>query len=136
MQRIYIDGSCLNNPGPGSYAIIQLDEFNNEKIFTNVFEHTTNNRMELVAFIHSLQLVEEKTSIFTDSTYVFMGYNNWLKKWKITNWNNGKISNIDLWQKVIHDDLVSLFWVKAHSNNYYNNKVDKIARSLLTNNFF
>ena len=65
-----------------------------------------------------------------------MGYNNWLKKWKITNWNNGKISNIDLWQKVIHDDLVSLFWVKAHSNNYYNNKVDKIARSLLTNNFF
>jgi ribonuclease HI len=130
---MYIDGSCLRNPGPGAYAIIELDELNRERVFTKKFDYTTNNRMELLAFIHSLELIEMKTHIFTDSTYVFNGYNTWLRKWRLTNWNNGKVSNVDLWKTVEYNDLVSLFWVKAHSDNYYNNKVDRIARSLLTN---
>ena len=52
--KIYTDGACIGNPGPGGWAAIIL--FNNKKkeVFGGV-KLTTNNRMELTAAIKALE---------------------------------------------------------------------------------
>ena len=54
MIKIYTDGSCLKNPGPGGWAavIIKNDE---ERIISGSEKNTTNNQMELLATIKALE---------------------------------------------------------------------------------
>ena len=48
--QIYTDGACSGNPGPGGWAAI-LSFKGSEKEISGGEEHTTNNRMELLAAI-------------------------------------------------------------------------------------
>ena len=46
--KIYTDGACSRNPGPGGWgAIVIID--GKERIESGFVEDTTNNRMELLA---------------------------------------------------------------------------------------
>ena len=76
--KIYTDGACVGNPGPGGWAAIILVENEKKELFGGE-KLTTNNRMELTAAIKGLEYCtkqEEKqpslkhVRIFTDSTYV------------------------------------------------------------------
>ena len=133
---IYTDGACIGNPGKGGWAAIIIEP-TGEREIVGYEKSTTNNRMELKAVIEALKEIEvnSQISLFSDSKYVIDGVTKWIKNWKINDWktsNKKEIKNLDLWMDL--DKLTSKFkitwnWVKAHSTNEYNNKVDRLARN-------
>ena len=118
-----------------------------EKISADIFSmtyflyggelETTNNRMELMAAISSLENLEKPTklTIITDSNYVKGGVTDWINNWKKNNWktaNKKDVKNIDLWKRL---DLarskhqVTWRWVKGHSGQEENERADALARA-------
>jgi len=141
MIKIYTDGSCIGNPGPGGWAAVILDG-KNEKIISGNKNNTTNNQMELLAAIKGLSNFNKKKSfkIFTDSNYVKDGITKWIKNWEKNNWktsNKKPVKNQELWKKL--DKLVKFHnvkweWIKGHSTNIYNNLADELARKVAEKN--
>lgn len=133
--EIFTDGSCLKNPGPGGYGVI-LKYKKYKKIISKGFYHTTNNRMELMAAIAGLEVIEKTCNITltTDSMYLKLGISKWIKLWKKNNWvssNKKPIKNKDLWNKlnkISKKHIIKWKWTKGHLNNYENNLCDKIAK--------
>jgi ribonuclease HI len=132
--KIYTDGACSGNPGPGGWAGIII--YNGmEKEMSGGEPDATNNRMELIAAIKTLEALKEPciVDLYTDSKYVKTGISEWIKSWKGKNWkgaNNKDIKNIDLWKELdsVKDrHEIKWHWVKGHSGNHYNEKVDLIA---------
>ena len=140
--KIYTDGACVGNPGPGGWAAIILLKNGKKELFGGE-KLTTNNRMELTAAIISLEyftIQEEKQPskkhirIFTDSTYVKEGITVWINSWEKNNWKTaGKknVKNVDLWKKLkelIQTSQVEWNWVKGHSEDPMNDLADKLAK--------
>ena len=133
---IYTDGSCLGNPGKGGWAAVIINDSKEDIIFGSEKE-STNNRMELTAAINALLKIKQdkKIKIYTDSKYVKDGIEKWINNWKLNNWKNSNkkdVKNKDLWTKldnIISKKEITWNWVKAHSENKYNNKVDFLARN-------
>lgn len=133
---IYTDGSCLGNPGKGGWAAVIINDSKEDIIFGSEKE-STNNRMELTAAINALLKIKQdkKIKIYTDSKYVKDGIEKWINNWKLNNWKNSNkkdVKNKDLWTKldnIISKKEITWNWVKAHSDNKYNNKVDFLARN-------
>ena len=122
MISIYTDGSCLNNPGPGGWAILGIERKKITKI-SGGEANTTNNRMELIAVIEALRYYKEynKYIIHTDSKLTI---NCAEGKWK-------RKKNLDLWEEydsVSKYKMIVYKWVKGHSGNKNNEIVDKLAR--------
>ncbi|MEY3824750.1 MAG: hypothetical protein RLZZ13_690 [Pseudomonadota bacterium] len=132
---VYTDGSCLGNPGKGGWAALIIKN-NKEEVIFGSEKNSTNNRMELTAAINALLKTEEskKIKIYTDSKYLKDGIEKWINNWKKNDWKNANkkdVKNKDLWTKLdnlISKKQISWEWVKAHSVNEYNNKVDILAR--------
>ena len=140
--KIYTDGACVGNPGPGGWAAIILVENEKKELFGGE-KLTTNNRMELTAAIKSLEYCtkqEEKhpslkhVRIFTDSTYVKEGITVWINNWEKNNWKTAdkkKVKNIDLWKRLkelVKSNQVEWNWVKGHSEDPMNDLADKLAK--------
>jgi len=134
---IYTDGACSGNPGPGGYAGI-LIYGSKEKIISGGDKLTTNNRMELMAVIKSLQALKEicEVDLYTDSAYVCNAITQgWLEDWQLKNWKNSQkkpVLNKDLWLELLEmltKHKVNFIKVKGHSDNYNNNRCDEIARN-------
>ena len=138
---IYTDGSCLGNPGKGGWAALIIQN-NTEETLIGSEKETTNNRMELTAAINALLKIKQnkKIKIYTDSKYVKDGIQKWINNWKLNNWKNANkkdVKNKDLWIKLdnlIDKKEITWNWVKAHSINEYNNKVDLLARNAANGN--
>ncbi len=137
MLKIYCDGACSNNPGIGGWGAVLIWKEHVKEISGNEV-YTTNNRMEITAAIKALSSIVKPMpiAIYTDSTYLKDGITKWIHKWKVTNWNNGKIKNIDLWKQL--DSLISNLevewhWVKAHNGDFYNEIADKLAKEAINN---
>lgn len=121
MIEIYTDGACLNNPGPGGWGAIILENGKKNSIGGNE-KKTTNNRMELTAVIEGLKKISKNTpvKIFSDSTYVI---NTMTKNWK-------RNKNKDLWNLLdnqVLDRKIEWQWVKGHAGNQFNEEADRIA---------
>ena len=133
--KIYTDGACSGNPGPGGWGAVILDQDNKQKSISGSEKNTTNNRMELLAAIMSLKKIKTNSEvvIFTDSTYVKNGITEWMKNWKKNGWKNSSkkpVKNKDLWEKLdklCEANSVSWKWVKGHSTNEFNNLADELA---------
>jgi len=119
-MKIWTDGSCLGNPGPGGWA------FATETMYSERGGEpdTTNNRMELVAIKQAIQYglrFDEKIIIFTDSQLSM----------KVLSMEWQAKANTDLvhsiWGMMQHND-VEFQWVRAHQNNRMNNYADKLAK--------
>ena len=140
--KIYTDGACTGNPGPGGWAAIILTESGKKEIFGGE-KLTTNNRMELTATIKALEYCAEKEGkqpslkqivIYTDSTYVKNGITVWINTWEKNNWKTAdkkNVKNVDLWKQL--KELTKLFnikwnWVKSHSTDPMNNLADELAK--------
>ena len=55
--RLYTDGGCHGNPGPGAIGVLLLDQNNAElETYKECIGHTTNNRAEYLALIKGLDL--------------------------------------------------------------------------------
>lgn len=122
--EIYTDGSCIGNPGQGGWAGLIIDDQKIETEISGFDLNTTNNRMELLAVIKSIEKIEDGSAInlYSDSQYVI---NSITKNWK-------KEKNVDLWnelEKVLVNKSVQWFWVRGHSDNEFNNRVDRLARN-------
>jgi len=133
--KIYTDGACSGNPGPGGWGAVILDQDDKQKNISGSEKNTTNNRMELLAAIMSLKKIKTNSEvvIFTDSTYVKNGITEWMKNWKKNGWKNSSkkpVKNKDLWEKLdklCEANNVSWKWVKGHSTNEFNNLADELA---------
>jgi len=133
--KIYTDGACSGNPGPGGWGAVIFDNENNQKNISGSETNTTNNRMELSAAIMALKKIKTSSeiTIYTDSTYVKNGITEWVLKWKKNEWINSNkkpVKNKDLWVKLdnlCEQNKVSWKWVKGHSTNKYNNLADELA---------
>lgn len=136
LVKIYVDGSCIKNPGPGGLGVF-LKYKNYKKIFKKGFYLTTNNRMELMAAIEGLKLLKKscKVKIITDSKYLKLGISIWIEKWKKKKWKTikrKKIKNLDLWKKlnkIKKKHKINCVWIRGHSGNYENEICDKLAKS-------
>ena len=133
--KIYTDGACSGNPGPGGWGAVILDQDDKQKNISGSEKNTTNNRMELLAAIMSLKKIKTNSDvvIFTDSIYVKNGITEWMKNWKKNGWKNSSkkpVKNKDLWvklDKLCEANSVSWKWVKGHSTNEFNNLADELA---------
>ncbi len=131
------DGACSGNPGKGGWGGLILFDDGSEIEIGGAEINTTNNRMELVAAIKTLEKLKEfkikdNFKLRTDSKYVIEGYSNWINNWKKNGWktSSGKpVQNIDLWQRI--DQLritgLQMEFVKGHNGDKYNERVDSIA---------
>tara|TARA_X000001036_G_scaffold46409_1_gene37131 strand:+ start:219 stop:656 length:438 start_codon:yes stop_codon:yes gene_type:complete len=139
MIKIYTDGACSGNPGPGGWGFVIIDG-ENTKSFSGSEDPTTNNRMELTAAIKAIESVDMGVSIIlhTDSTYVQKGITEWIINWKKNNWISSTkkpVANKDLWIKLDEYNSsrdIRWIWVKAHqsddsNDSIYNNMADKLA---------
>ena len=116
---------------------------------------TTNNIMELIAVITSLEYVLEilnkeknynlllnnkkndkkmNIEIYADSSYVLKGITEWIENWIKKDFKN--VKNVELWKKLYNlkgqiEKLpsVKLLFnkVKGHNGDKYNEMVDKLA---------
>ena len=140
--KIYTDGACVGNPGPGGWAAIILAEKDKKEIFGGE-KLTTNNRMELTAPIKALeyctkqydkQCALEQIEIYTDSTYVKEGITVWINTWEKNNWKTAdkkNVKNVDLWKKLkelTKPNQIKWLWIKGHSDNPMNDLADQLAK--------
>ncbi|MDR2717336.1 MAG: ribonuclease HI [Treponema sp.] len=142
--KIYTDGGCSGNPGPGGWAYVMVTEtFQGDRILAEQWgaeKDTTNNRMELTAVIESLWAlkamndVPRQVTIYTDSQYVQKGSTDWINKWKQNSWRTSDkkpVKNKDLWMAL--DSLAEEFslawvWVQGHMGIEYNEYCDRMTQ--------
>ena len=127
-MTIYTDGSCINNPGPGCYGAIQIINNNYKILFTRTIKHTTNSKMELLAVLMCMiKFPSTKKTIYTDSKYIVNGFNNWMHNWNDKKWSK-QIKHRSLWKLIyFFKNNTVIDWVKGHSDNTYNNIIDRIV---------
>jgi cyclic pyranopterin phosphate synthase len=121
MTKIYTDGACSGNPGPGGWAAVIVVDGKIERL-SGGEDRTTNNRMEMLAAIEGLGAVPPSSAVtvFSDSRLLV---NTMTLGWK-------RNKNRDLWERL--DDAaatrrVSWQWVKGHAGDPLNQEADRLA---------
>ena len=132
---IYTDGACSGNPGKGGYGVVMIYK-GNRKEFSEGFIETTNNRMEILAVIKSLEALKEpcNVNLYSDSKYVVDAVEKgWAKKWRQNGWMRNSREpalNPDLWEELLNlleKHKVSVIWVKGHAGHPENERCDRLA---------
>ncbi|AHF09691.1 MULTISPECIES: ribonuclease HI [Dehalobacter] len=137
--KIYTDGACSGNPGPGGWAAI-LKYGEHEREISGFEGNTTNQRMELTAAVQGLAALKESCSVqvHSDSAYLINAFEqNWLSRWQKNGWQSSQkkpVENRDLWVSLVeltakHD----VVWVKVkgHSGHPENERCDELARKAI-----
>jgi len=86
--RMFTDGVCLGNPGPGGYAAMLVSGLHRKEL-NGGFRLTTNNRMELMAIIVGLELLPRTCEVVvsSDSQYVVQAMQKrWPQRWRANGW--------------------------------------------------
>ncbi len=135
--KIYTDGACWGNPGPGGWAAILINRGHKKEI-SGAEPQTTNNRMEITAALEALKALKQPSVVhlFTDSSYLVNAATAWLPGWKARGWRrkDGVLLNADLWQeldRVMAEHQISWKWVKGHAGNRYNELADELANEAI-----
>ena len=133
---IYTDGACSGNPGPGGWGVVMYHGTRTKEL-SGGDPATTNNRMEMQAVIEALKAIKPgfggKVVLFSDSTYVLKGLQDWLPGWKRRGWKTAAkkpVKNDDLWREL--DALnaartIDWRWVKGHAGDVGNERADALA---------
>ena len=123
LVKIYTDGAARGNPdGPGGYGVVlhytdskgQL----HEREYSQGYQKTTNNRMELMAVIVGLEALKRpcQVELYSDSRYV--------------KGSSGPVKNVDLWKRLLkakEPHQVEFIWVKGHDGHPQNERCDRLA---------
>ncbi len=133
--RIFTDGACKGNPGPGGYGVILISK-GRKKELSGGFRKTTNNRMELLACIEGLHSLKRPCTVVltSDSKYVVNAMvKGWAKRWRSNGWKlspSKPAKNPDLWSDLLdlcEKHTVRFEWVKGHSEHPENERCDALA---------
>jgi len=114
--KLYVDGSCLRNPGGNSGHAAWLEypsdwDMPDRPLDLVGFHESTNNRMELRAVIWAYRWIQDqgnglgvsRVQIITDSQYVYE-YVRLAHTWKQNRWRNAQnrpVENSDLWKEIL-----------------------------------
>ena len=139
LVRLYTDGACSGNPGPGGWAyILKHPASGGVRDASGAEPHSTNNRMELTSVIEGLASLKRpcRVEVVTDSQYVAKGISEWMAKWKANGWQrkeNGRfkpVMNADLWQRLdglLAGHRVRVTHVLGHRGHPENEACDRMA---------
>lgn len=152
--KVYTDGSCKPNPGPGGYAVVAELGGAYRVLDKGRSLDSTNNRMEIMALCSALEhlnnlskagrLKLDKAIIYSDSAYVVNSVSKgWIYKWRMQKWNTGPkgeehpVKNVDLWKSILQNLSkvraigldVKVMHVKGHNGNVGNELADRVAQS-------
>ena len=138
--QLYTDGSCIGNPGPGAWGCILQHPDGMSEQLSGVEDHTTNNRMELLAVCKGLAHLWERSliTVYTDSQYVQQGITHWVKRWQVNGWKNSSkrpVANMGLWKQMLIEEArhsrVIYNWIPGHDGGFpIHDKVDKLVLGL------
>jgi ribonuclease HI len=129
--QVWTDGACSGNPGPGGWAWATAD--GREGYGSS--PATTNQRMEIQAALEAVRALSGPVIVVSDSTYVVNCFKNgWWRAWLAKGWVNSAkkpVANRDLWEPLItavrDRGDVTFRWVKGHSGDVMNDRVDELA---------
>ena len=130
--KVYTDGACIGNPGPGGWAWAVPDG----PYVSGADPVTTNQRMEIKAALEAVCAHDGPLEVVSDSTYVVNCFRDrWWEGWLARNWTNKArqpVANRDLWEPLIdavrsQPGRVRFTWVKGHSADPMNDLVDRLA---------
>jgi ribonuclease HI len=132
--KIYTDGGCAPNPGPGGWAAILLTGAH-EKELKGGEATSTNNRMELTAAICALEALKWPcvVDMHTDSQYVRDGITKYIRNWKRNGWRTASkdpVKNEDLWRRLdaaVERHTVGWHWVRGHAGDPHNERADALV---------
>jgi len=132
--EIFTDGACKGNPGPGGWGAVLRSE-GKERELSGGEMPSTNNRMELMAAIESLNALKRpcRVSLTTDSVYLRDGITKWIHGWRKNGWRTADrkpVKNADLWQALLtatEPHRIEWHWVKAHDGHAENERADALA---------
>ncbi len=144
LLEFYTDGAFSSKSEMGGWASICVE---NDEIIdkqSGYEPYSTNNRMELTAFLSALENVatietrDTKVIIYTDSAYIANCFaDKWYIKWRENGWKTSDkqpVKNQDLWTRILalyikyHVKFsIEIIKVKSHSGNKYNELADQIA---------
>lgn len=133
--KIYTDGSCSPNPGPGGWGAVILPNKGKKRELSGKVSQTSNNRMELKAALEALQSLSQPCTVelYTDSKYLQNGITSWIDNWRQRNWltiDKEPVKNRDLWEaldKAIQQHNIQWVWVKGHAGDLFNERADALA---------
>ena len=138
--KIFTDGGCKGNPGPGGYGcIIKHDDKVVE--LKGSSPNTTNNIMEMTAAIVALKELNRPYQVVltTDSQYLVKGMKEWIHGWIKKGWKTASrqpVKNKELWQELhqlSQKHKITWVWVKGHDGHPENERCDQLANEAISN---
>ncbi len=138
-MKVWTDGACsIQLEGcPGGWGAVCVSEKLGTIELSGYEMETTNNRMEMKAFLAGLKTLVESDEfekvIHTDSAYISNCFaQKWYVNWQKNGWVNSKkeaVKNQDLWEEIleVYTSDIQIVKVKGHSGNVHNEWADRIA---------
>ncbi len=132
--KIFTDGACRGNPGPGGYgSIIRVQ--GKDKELRGSAKNTTNNIMELTAAVVALKQLKEPSEVelTSDSQYLVKGMTEWIKGWIRKGWvtaSKQPVKNKDIWielNQLNNTHKITWLWVRGHTGHAENERCDQLA---------
>ena len=96
--KVYTDGACKGNPGPGGWGVYIIHGSDEIELFDGN-PNTTNNQMEMQAAIEALKYLKEENQpidLYTDSNYLRQGITEWIFNWKKNNWRTASKNQLPI----------------------------------------
>ena len=131
MKHYFTDGSASPNPGPGGFAVIDLDL--KQPVALGKEANTTNIRMEAMALISAYKIAEPGDQIMTESEFWVNVVTKWADGWRKNGWTkkSGPIKNLELVQELfgLYESKpdVELIWTRGHVGTEGNELADEWA---------
>lgn len=133
MKILWTDGSVSPNPGPGGFAVLEVQEGLVKPVALGREQRSTNIRMEGLAMIAAIKYAEgEECEIHSDSEFWINVLTKWAAGWKVKGWkkSRGEIANLDIVQELYElyiNNPVKIIWEKGHAGIEFNELADEWA---------